>query len=117
VPSKVYGILAAQRPLLFIGPAAATPARIIRRHGCGWHFEVGDVEGVTRLLQDLATNRHLVTEAGARAREALLSFYDLPQSVDRIGDILGAAPRNGLETRGGASLPSPALKGIRPLPN
>ena len=41
VPSKVYGILAAGRPLLFIGPGAATPARIIRRHGCGWHFECG----------------------------------------------------------------------------
>ena len=27
VPSKVYGILAAGRPLLFIGPSSATPAR------------------------------------------------------------------------------------------
>ena len=104
VPSKVYGILAAQRPLLFIGPASATPARIIRRHGCGWHFECGDVEGVTKLLQELSERRHLVTEAGERAREALLSFYDLPQSVARIGDILGAAPHTGHTIRKGAEL-------------
>lgn len=115
VPSKVYGILAAQRPLLFIGPASATPARIIRRHNCGWHFECGDVEGVTRMLQHLANHRHLVTEAGARAREALLSFYDLPQSVDRIGDILGAAPHTGQQTREDAELST--LKHVRPLPN
>lgn len=115
VPSKVYGILAAGRPLLFIGPASATPARIIRRHACGWHVECGDVEGVTRVLTSLAENRHLVTEAGDRARQALLDFYDLPQSVDRIGDILGAAPRPGHKTRGGAELTS--LEHVRPLPN
>ncbi len=115
VPSKVYGILAAARPLLFIGPASATPARIIRRHNCGWHFEVGDVAGVTKLLQRLTRNRQEVTEAGARARQALLSFYDLPESVDRIGDILGAAPRTGHKTRATAELIP--LKQVRPLPN
>lgn len=115
VPSKVYGILAAGRPLLFIGPASATPARIIRRHGCGWQFECGDVEGVTQLLTFLTENRHLVTEAGKRARQALLSFYDLPQSVDRIGDILGAAPHTGHKIRRDAELPP--LEHVRPLAN
>ena len=115
VPSKVYGILAAGRPLLFIGPASATPARIVRRHGCGWHFEVGDTQGVTRMLQQLVEDRSLVEEAGQRARQALLEFYDLPQSVDRIGDILGAAPTTGQQTRKGADLTS--LEPVRPLPN
>ncbi len=115
VPSKVYGILAAERPLLFIGPASATPARIIRRHGCGWAFAPGDVHGVTELLKHLAAHRSLITDAGARARQALLDCYDLPQSVDRIGDILGAAPRTGHQTRAGAELPP--LKQVRPLPN
>ena len=115
VPSKVYGILAAGRPLLYIGPASATPARIIRRHGCGWHFACGDVEGVTSMLQHLASNRDLVTEAGTRARQALLSFYDLPQSVDRLGDILGATALTGLKIREGVELS--ARERVRPLPN
>jgi hypothetical protein len=92
VPSKVYGILAAARPILFIGPAAATPALIIERHRCGWRFECGDVEGVTRLLQHLADNPHEVMEAGQRARQALVDCYDLPQGVARIANILGAPP-------------------------
>ncbi len=91
VPSKVYGILAAGRPLLFVGPANATPALLIEKHGCGWHVDCGDVASATRLLQHLAAHPELVKEAGQRARAALVHFYDLPQSIDRIADILGAA--------------------------
>ena len=91
VPSKVYGIMAAARPLLFIGPATATPALLIARHGCGWHISCGDSQGLAQLLDNLAEHPELVREAGLRAREALLHFYDLPQSVNRIADILGAS--------------------------
>ena len=91
VPSKVYGILAAGRPLLFIGPSNATPALLIARHGCGWQFDCGDTAGVTALLLHLSAHPELVLRAGAKAREALLRYYDLPQSVHRIADILGAA--------------------------
>lgn len=90
VPSKVYGILAAGRPLLFIGPAQATPALLIARHNCGWRVDCGDVRGATELLQFLASHPETVRAAGIRAREALLRYYDLPQSVNRIADLLGA---------------------------
>ena len=94
VPSKVYGILAAGRPVLFIGPAAATPALVIARHDCGWQIDCGDVNGLRRLLLHLAANPELVREAGVRARQALLDFYDLPQSIDRIAAILTDTPAN-----------------------
>jgi len=88
VPSKVYGILAAGRPVLFIGPREATPALIIKRHDCGWIVEPGDVEGLAKLLLELARDPGGVQQAGARGRQALLDFYDMPQSIDRIASIL-----------------------------
>lgn len=91
VPSKVYGILAAGRPLLFIGPPTATPALLIDRYGCGWCVRCGDTNGTAKLLCHLAAHPELVRDAGQRARQALVAFHDLPQSVDRIADILGAA--------------------------
>ena len=91
VPSKVYGILAAGRPLLYIGPASATPALLIERHRCGWRVSPGDVQAVTNLLLHLADHPEIVRAAGARAREALLEFYDLPKSVSHVADLLGAA--------------------------
>ncbi len=35
VPSKLYGALAAGRPVVFAGPEASEAARLIREHGCG----------------------------------------------------------------------------------
>ena len=90
VPSKVYGLLAAGRPILFIGPEAATPARIIARFHCGWHVRVGDDAYLTKLLQQLADHPEDVRQAGMNARQALLDHFDLPHGVARILSILGA---------------------------
>ena len=90
VPSKVYGLLAAGRPVLFIGPAAATPALLIARFGCGWHVPVGEPERLVALLRHLATHRDEVVAAGVRARRALLEHFDLPLGVERICAVLHA---------------------------
>ncbi len=92
VPSKVYGLLAAGRPVLFIGPAEATPARILRNFGCGWQVDCGDTEGAVALLRTLADHRELVREAGACARAALLQHFDLPLGVNRVCEQIGVFP-------------------------
>lgn len=96
VPSKTYGLMAAGRPILFIGPADATPARIVRQHGCGWHVDCGDTPGLVTLLRRLAADRELVRAAGLRAREAFLAHYDLPQGADRIIRILTGTAASGI---------------------
>jgi len=90
VPSKVYGLLAAGRPILFIGPRQATPALIIGRFNCGWQIDCGDVQALTQLLLRLAEHPEEIRLAGRNAREALLEHYDLPLGVERIAGILGA---------------------------
>ncbi len=88
VPSKIYGLLAAGRPILFIGPAAATPARLIEQFGCGWHIPVGDSAALHRLLLHLAANREEVHARGRAARHALDTEYDIRYGVDRILSVL-----------------------------
>jgi colanic acid biosynthesis glycosyl transferase WcaI len=90
VPSKVYGLLAAGRPILFVGPRQATPALIIDQFNCGWQVDCGDVSGLTQLLLHLADHHEEVKLAGQKARAALLQHYDLPLGVERIANILGA---------------------------
>ena len=95
VPSKTYGIMAAGRPVLYIGPAGATPARIIEGHGCGWRVEPGDSVGLVRLLERLEQDRSLVREAGGRARRAFEKYYDKRIGVERILSILGVSEFSG----------------------
>jgi len=84
VPSKTYGIMAAGRPVLYVGPRSSTPARVLEWHRCGWRIEPGDASGIVRLLEQLERDRDLVREAGGRARRAFEKYYDRPIGVGRI---------------------------------
>lgn len=88
VPSKIYGIMAAGRPLLYIGPDGSTPARHIQEFKCGWRIEPGDVDGTVQLLCRLQEDRRMVVEAGARARVAFEQHFDRSIGVARILKIL-----------------------------
>lgn len=88
VPSKIYRLMAASRPVLFIGPQASQAAWTIARHRCGWQFECGDWRGVVDLLRDLESDRGAIFETGRRGREAFVRAYDLSSGTARIIEIL-----------------------------
>jgi colanic acid biosynthesis glycosyl transferase WcaI len=97
VPSKMYGIMAAGRPFLYIGPVEATPAQHILRYQCGWHIPLGDVDGLVTLLHRLNQDRGLIAEAGKRARAAFDENFNRVIGVERILKIIGAScPSTGL---------------------
>jgi glycosyltransferase involved in cell wall biosynthesis len=95
VPSKMYGIMAAGRPFLYIGPGGSTPAQHIDRFQCGWKISLGDVDGLEQLLLLLKDNRHLIAEAGVRARLAFEQNFDRSIGVERILRIIGAKRHSG----------------------
>jgi glycosyltransferase involved in cell wall biosynthesis len=92
VPSKTYGIMAAGRPLLYVGPREATPARIIERFQCGWRVDPGDIPGLVSILDQLAADRISIYTAGAYARTAFEENYDRPIGAARVAKILGFQP-------------------------
>ena len=89
VPSKTYGIMAAGRPILYVGPENATPSLVVQKHRCGWRVEPGDVARMVRLLETLERDRSIVYEAGARARHAFEAYYDRHIGASRVLSILG----------------------------
>lgn len=91
VPSKVYGLMAASKPILFVGPRRATPALVVQRFGCGWQVDPGADESLIALLERLAGDPALVSQRGFRARNAFERHYTLQQGVNRIAAILGAS--------------------------
>ncbi|MBX5494114.1 MAG: glycosyltransferase family 4 protein [Bryobacteraceae bacterium] len=89
VPSKTYGIMAAGRPILYIGSRYATVADLIREHRCGWQVDPGDTYALRHLIEHLDRHRDEVFEAGERAREALVRYYDKPIALAQLCEVLG----------------------------
>jgi colanic acid biosynthesis glycosyl transferase WcaI len=90
VPSKTYGLMAAGRAIIYIGPRGTAPHQIIERFECGWNVECGDGPGFVQLLESLSREREPVVLRGAYGRAAFLAHYDQPGAVARISALIGA---------------------------
>jgi hypothetical protein len=90
VPSKLFGIMAAGRPALMVGPADCECARVIRKHGIGEVTAVGDVQGLLGAVDRLRV-KGAVEHAGLRARAAFEGAYDRVVCCQRMERVLVAA--------------------------
>ena len=77
VPSKVYGILAAARPVLFVGARDGEVARLVDRFGCGVAVAAGDGGRLADAILGLAADRGLRETLGGAARRAFDASYTL----------------------------------------
>lgn len=70
VPSKTYNILAAGKPILFIGDPESEIALLIKENAIGYVFASGDVACITEFFKSLSeSDRMLLADMGKRARE------------------------------------------------
>jgi len=74
VPSKLFGILAAGRPVLVVAPAACDAARIVTEAKCGLAVDPDDSKAVAEALRSLAGNPDELDAMGARARKAAENY-------------------------------------------
>ena len=91
VPSKLYGILAAGRPLIFIGDGDGDIGRVIRRAQCGGTVTVGDAKGLADSLRALAAAPEIRSLMGDRARRILCEEFGLQRAVDRWTALIETA--------------------------
>jgi len=77
VPSKIYGILAAGRPVIFIGDSEGEIAQVIRRASCGVSINTGDGLELARAIRSLQENPTLASQQSACARQAFDAHYTL----------------------------------------
>jgi glycosyltransferase involved in cell wall biosynthesis len=68
IPSKIYSVLAAGRPVIFFGPANSEPAAILREGQCGFTVKPGDTEAAVKALLTVYKDRSLLEKQGQAAR-------------------------------------------------
>ena len=100
VPSKTYGLMAAGRGVIYVGPSDATPGVLIDEHRIGWRVANGGASELVALLQLLAGEPYLYERVGRQSRQTFESEYDLPVGVRRVLYVLGAAEARAVEAVG-----------------
>lgn len=68
VPSKLYGILAAGRPAIFVGDPEGEVARLLLDNDCGLAVARGDAEGLAAAIRALAADPGRAEAMGRRGR-------------------------------------------------
>ena len=90
VPSKVYGVLAAGRPCLFVGPKDSEAARLILETGAGSVIESGNPSSLAGMILDwmndapahaAACRRARVAGAACTVENAVESFDEMLRSL------------------------------------
>jgi glycosyltransferase involved in cell wall biosynthesis len=87
-PSKLYGILAAGRPVVFIGDREGEISLLVERERIGVAVRQGEAAGLADQLLRLAGDPVLREAMGARARVLLCKRYDKKIALKAWLDLL-----------------------------
>jgi glycosyltransferase involved in cell wall biosynthesis len=83
LPSKFYGVMAAARPTVYVGPDGTEVAKVIKEHECGLVVPNGDGRSLVDAIQRLQRQPALGRAMGLRARDALEQEFSMQHSCQR----------------------------------
>jgi glycosyltransferase involved in cell wall biosynthesis len=103
VPSKLYGILAAGRPVIFVGDRCGELAQLISESEIGLTVACGDGAGLCAALSRLRDDPQARERMGARARALFEERYTLALALARWRSLLAQAAAHAAAQRTMAS--------------
>lgn len=89
VPSKMYGILAAGRPAIFIGDTEGELAHVIDSAACGSVVRTGDGAALATVIRRLRSDPATCRRMGEQARERFLEHYTVRRATQQWLHLLG----------------------------
>lgn len=105
VPSKIYGVLAAGRPTIYVGPDDGEIAAILREGNCGVRVRNGDVEGLLQSVRNYANHPDMLERHGKNARAIFERRFTREQSLrlfrDTVENLAEPWKPNAEERQGG----------------
>ncbi len=90
VPSKLYSILAAGRPVLAIAAAESDAARIVRESGCGISADPDDPAAIAAAIRELRNDQNRLIQMGIRAKETAAKYARVDE-LERFVEVIEEA--------------------------
>ncbi len=88
VPSRLYGILSAGRPVIVAADADSETAQVVESVGCGVVIPPGRPELLADAIRDLHRRRDELDELGARGRAYVVAEADRAVAIGRYRELL-----------------------------
>ena len=88
VPCKIYGILAAARPVIALVPDNSEIAYVVKEENCGIVVNPNDTEGLIKAIKLLKNNNILRRQMGLNGRMAFEKKYTTRIAADRYKELL-----------------------------
>lgn len=89
VPSKSYNIMAAGKPILFVGDLESEISLMVLKYNIGWCFASENTAGLREFLENLSEDNLVeIREKGARAREIAEKYYSKDIILDKFREIV-----------------------------
>ena len=95
VPSRLYNILAAAKPVIASVDADSEPALVIREEEVGWVVPPGDAGAVIDAIRAARRDRARLAEMGRRAAAVARAKYTLTHAVDAYCALIDRVWRAG----------------------
>jgi len=88
VPSRMYNIMAAGKPIIGVCESESELARVIKEEGIGWLVPCGDLEVLAASVLDGLTNPQKCIAMGGRARIIAETQYSFQRSSEKYRSLL-----------------------------
>ena len=89
VPSRMYNVMAAARPIIAVADAESELASVVREEGIGWVVAPGDTDALVEALRSARDQEEARREMGCRARRAALEKYTFAKALPEYAAAVG----------------------------
>ena len=91
VPSKTYNLMAAGKPILFVGPRDSEIYRVVKDNDIGWAFDWSDTRDIISLINSMSiADLDEYAELGERARLLVKRRYSESGQMRKFHDFFDA---------------------------
>ena len=87
VPSRMYNVMAAGKPILAVTDADSELAEVVREEGIGWVIEPANADALRAAIEEARANPGLCAEMGVRARAAAEAKYAQQAIMNRYHQL------------------------------
>jgi len=91
VPSRMYNILAAGKPIVAMADDESELARVVREARVGWVVPPGDAGALAAAIREARADRNRLRQMGARARRVAEERYAFTHAVARYRAVMREA--------------------------